>query len=170
MPRTCCMRPARYASRSSIRTSPARGAASRASSISVVSKSESSRSSSRSKSSSSSSQSRALRTRHFSRRPIFRQALLRVITTSLSISACSISASSAASIAASNSAPGFSPVSRPMRRCWAARADCSRIIEDRPSLMIFRRSSLSRSSGLFSERRRDSHNSTATKSGSNSLI
>ena len=171
LPLICCILPARKASLSSIRTEPAAGATSRASSIRLLSMSESSSNSSIEASSSSSScHSKASRTRNFSLKPIFDQALLRVITTSLSISSTGTPASSAASIAASNSAPGFSPEAMPIRRCSAASADCSRIMCDLPSLRIFSRSSLSSPSGSSNAALRDSQSSTATKSGRHSAI
>ena len=159
------------ASLSSISTEPAPGATSRASSIRLLSISESSSSSSTLASSASSScQRKASMTLHFSLRPIFDQALRRVITTSLSTNSTGTSASSAASIAARSSAPGFSPEATPIRRCSAARADCRRIMCDLPSLRILSKSSFSRASGSRREAFLDSHSSTATKSGLQSSI
>ncbi len=162
----CLILPAMYSSRSSIRTSPALGATERASSIRLLRRSVSSRTSSRSTSSSSSSaQSSVSRTLHFSLMLIFAHALRRVETTSLSTNSTGISASLASKTAARSSAPGFSPVETPIRRCSAASAVCRMIIADFPSLIILRRSSESIDSGSVRDAILDSQSSTATTSG-----
>ena len=118
LPLICWILPARKASLSSIRTSPAPGATSLASSIILLNISESPNiSSMESSSSSSSSKRRVLRTLHFSIMPIPRQALLRVTTTSLSIISTGILDSSALCTASRSSAPGFSPVVSPIFLC-----------------------------------------------------
>ena len=119
LPLICWILPARKASLSSIRTSPAPGATSLASSIILLNISESPNISSMESSSSSSSSSRrrVLITLHFSIIPIPRQALLRVTTTSLSIISTGILDSSALCTASRSSAPGFSPVVSPIFLC-----------------------------------------------------
>ncbi len=129
---------------SSIRTSPAPGDTSRNSSISEVSKSLSASISSNSNSSSvSSSASRAHISPAFSLKRMFFHALRSVVWMSLSTNLTSRSYSRAASTAASNSAPGCWPSSKPSFLCSAANRDCSNTIGALPSLITFRRPSLS---------------------------
>ncbi len=126
-PLSWSIEPARYSSRSSIRTSPAPGATAFNSFSNSVIRSLFCRSSSTEGISSSSFWSPFKRspliTRNFSRNPIRRHALLIVVWISRSTNSNSIPASSAASMAAKRSVPGFSPSSMPRRRCSVANSD-----------------------------------------------